>query len=106
MSVLIKGMKMPENCIRCPFAENVPPGRTRCLITRRMLADGYNAPSPERNDHCPLVALPDTHGDLIDRDEAYDCIAEQEGGNYVDMDTVGKGLECTPTIVEAEERES
>lgn len=69
MSVIVKGMKMPENCIKCPFAENVPPGRTRCLIMWRWLAEGYNAPSPERNEHCPLVALPDTHGDLIDRDE-------------------------------------
>lgn len=59
MSVLIKGMEMPENCIMCPFAERVPPGRTRCLLTYRFLADGYKAPSPERNEFCPLVAQPE-----------------------------------------------
>lgn len=79
MSVIVKGVKMPESCGTC-FVGN----RTIC------------------KNGCPLGVLPDKHGDLIDRDEAYDCIAEQEGGNYVDMDTVGKGLECAPTIVEAE----
>lgn len=39
MSVLIKNMKMPENCIMCPFAERVPPGRTRCLRTDFLLMD-------------------------------------------------------------------
>ena len=59
MSVLIKNMKMLENCRTCPFAERVPPGRTRCLITCRFLADGYKAPSPERNEFCPLVEQPE-----------------------------------------------
>ena len=68
MSVLIKGMLMPENCVVCPMAENIPPGRTRCLLTRRLLADNYNPPAYERNEHCPLVDL-GKHGDLIDRDE-------------------------------------
>lgn len=39
------------------------------------------------------------HGDLIDRDVAYDKIAEQEGGNYVDMDAVDMGLSETPVII-------
>ena len=39
---------------------------------------------------------------LIDADEAYDRIMEQEGGNLVDMDCVGMGLEECKTIVEAE----
>ena len=46
--------------------------------------------------------LPKCHGRLIDADVAYDKIAEQEGGNYVDMDLVGFGLEETPTIIEAD----
>ena len=68
MSVLIRGMQMPEGCIACLFAENIPPGRTRCLITCRILAENYNAPSYNRPGFCPLVDL-GSHGDLIDRDE-------------------------------------
>lgn len=51
-----------------------------------------------------VVPVP-PHGDLIDRDVAYDKIAEQEGGNYVDMDLVGMGLNETPVIIPAEEEE-
>lgn len=39
------------------------------------------------------------HGDLIEREAAYDKIAEQEGGNYVDMDAVDMGLSETPVII-------
>ena len=45
------------------------------------------------------------HGDLIERDAAYDKIAEQEGGNYVDMDAVDMGLNETPTIMPADKEE-
>lgn len=48
------------------------------------------------------VPLPEGHGELVDKTEAYDRIAEQEGGNYIDMDSVGKGLEECQTIVPAE----
>lgn len=51
---------------------------------------------------CPLVPVP-PHGDLIERDVAYDKIAEQEGGNYVDMDAVGMGLSEAPVIIPAEQ---
>ena len=74
MSVLIKNMKMPEKCITCPFAERVPPGRTRCLITCRFLADGYKAPSPERNEFCPLVEQPEIRTQM----SSANCISRQE----------------------------
>lgn len=49
--------------------------------------------------------VPEPHGRLIDASEAYDKIAEQEGGNYVDMDAVGMGLDETPTVIPASEEE-
>jgi len=100
MSVIVKGMKMPEKCGSCDLFHAESPMHCTVVKGHKTVGAPYGMPRPE---WCPLVALPDTHGDLIDRDEAYDCIAEQEGGNYVDMDTVGKGLECAPTIVEAED---
>ena len=55
MSIVIKGMRMPESCASCPFAERIPPGRTRCLLTRRLLAENYEAPSRlNRNEYCPI----------------------------------------------------
>ena len=103
MSIIVKGMKMPDSCAVCSFAGKggYHMERVVCMFTGK----NEDAVNVDRLPDCPLIALPDKHGDLIDRDEAYDCIAEQEGGNYVDMDTVGKGLECAPTIVEAEDNE-
>lgn len=59
MSIVIKGMRMPENCASCPFAERIPPGRTRCLLTCRLLAEDYEAPSQlKRNEYCPIEERP------------------------------------------------
>lgn len=59
MSIVIKGMRMPENCASCPFAESIPPGRTRCLLTCRLLAENYEAPSRlNRNEYCPIEERP------------------------------------------------
>lgn len=56
MSVLIKGMKMPEDCFSCPLKEE-----GFCNIT-----NAYAAEINERNSDCPLVELPEHHGDLVD----------------------------------------
>lgn len=98
MSIIVKGMEMPElyETYKVNFAMT---NDGKIVMGMCPLNETGYRPVGE------VVALPDKHGDLIDREEAYDCISEQEGGNYVDMDTVGKGLECTPVIVEAEESE-
>ena len=57
MSVLIKGMEMPETCNECYLREkNVCPV-LRCIV------EGYYRPS-----FCPIVEVPTPHGRLIDED--------------------------------------
>lgn len=94
MSILIKGMEMPE-------------GHPLWIIVH---SDG-TVEASEVSQSRPVgwqtlrnaaVSI-SPHGDLIDRDVAYDKIAEQEGGNYVDMDAVDMGLNETPTIIPAED---
>lgn len=51
MSIYIKGMEMPENCIRCPLRHDCPFPQ---FINRR-------------SEDCPLVEIP-PHGRLIDAD--------------------------------------
>lgn len=66
MSILIKGMKMPNACYECEFYNEVCP------------FDGVGVwydPLRERADGCPLLEVPD-HGDLIDRDEAVKRMTE------------------------------
>lgn len=101
LSVLIKGMKMPRGCLECMFKDIGTYGMTQCLLVAGWIeyaGDGYEIPEA-----CPLVEIKTPHGRLIDEIKAYDHIAEQEGGNYVDMDMVDMGLQETPTVIEAEE---
>lgn len=101
MSILIKGMEMPESCYYCPFADGVWQKNKRCLINgEEMPRDGRNV--QQNHLTCPLIeVLP--HGRLIDANATYDSIAEVEhSGNYVDMDAVGRGIDDTPTVIPAD----
>lgn len=112
MSILIKGMRMPENCCVCPFAERIPPGRTRCLLTCRMLAENYEAPRSEREEHCPLVDLGE-HGRLIDADDLKNhiCAWAINGRplyricKYDDLLELLNAIDNVQTVIEAEDKE-
>ena len=70
MSVLIKGMEMPDSCYHCKIAESC--GHYITNYTNR------------RHPDCPLVALPDKHGDLIDRQKLI------EDNKHLEYPTDGK----------------
>lgn len=111
MSVLIRDMEMPTSCADC-----------------RLMADGWcysvgfeqreKISTVKRPTWCPLVPVPEPHGDLIDRDDLYRSI----GGNgkcngcpndarkcqfyreYCLMDFCER-IEDAPTIIPAEPAE-
>ena len=60
-SIIVKGMKMPKSCEKCMIRYGL-----YCMASdyKRL---SYGA-MHRREEWCPLVALPDKHGDLIDRD--------------------------------------
>ena len=80
MSVLIKGMKMPENCIACPMQFGgwcyVSPPE----IDERVAPTVDEAAEQGKPEWCPLVDL-GKHGDLIDRD-ALELDADYDDGDY------------------------
>lgn len=86
MSILIKSIKMPKNCDIC-FIRDV------CE---------YSMPLSKRPIDCPLVEVPEPHGDLIDRDTLKlkhrwtDDFYETE---YVEVNDI----DDAPTIIPAEE---
>lgn len=91
MSVVIKGMQMPENCSDCPVALSGKYCRINQTYTTYIKL-------PIRPDHCPLVELPEHHGRLIDAD---DLVTESlADGAYGYVDT--KEIYDAHTIVEAE----
>lgn len=92
MSILIKGMEMPESCYYCPFADGVWQKNKRCLINgKEMPRDGRDV--QQNHISCPLIEIP-PHGELIDRDALPTSRVEWE-------DIVN-----APTIIEAEEGEN
>jgi len=118
MSVIVKGMRMPENCIECISSDL----RTAIKCTEWTEISAGRREN-ERAWSCPLVEIPEKHGRLIDADafaERIKSIIERQG--YDDL-TIGKfltvgdvlnaviadlkgmtlyGYEHTPTVIEAE----
>ena len=85
MSVLIKGMKMPEKCGKCRFATAF-----ECQVTKNFITT-FNV----RQVDCPLVPVP-PHGRLIDADA---LIAAHKD---VCSRSMKFNLDLAPTIIEAD----
>lgn len=88
MGAYIKGMKMSKNCLECEikaweegFSEYVCP------------FSGIPCLSIGRQDDCPLVELPEKHGDLIDRDALV-----KEMTNGIRAGNLEEGYEMYPNI--------
>ena len=111
MGVYIKGMEMPENCAMCPLCHrNFDGNETRlaCYALKKWCDENI-----DRLSDCPLVEVPEPHGDLIDRE-----ILEQglrngiKAGNleegyehYANINNMDDCVECVKyadTVIEAE----
>lgn len=102
MSILIKGMEMPKNCMSCPFP-SVGVDWYYCYCPG---VDGKAYDFEQSNtvpDDCPLVALPDHHGRLVDADKCEDYFWEHLDDNG--MAGAMNAINDMPTIVEAEDSE-
>lgn len=101
MSILIRGMEMPENCILCPLIDGEYGG---CLV------DGKGHGDPNSPEGCPLVEVPTPHGRLGDLDHIAEFISnmlKHEDGNlktWSDYEVLDM-IESSPTIIEAEGEE-
>ena len=85
MTILIKGMEMPENCEKCPFLDYE---EGFCFASGEKIKSGWYVStlysgSPEfntmRNPKCPLIEVPTPHGRLIDADD-FDSRIRAAGG--------------------------
>lgn len=98
MSVIVKGMEMPENCAECKLKTwtNTDPYCT--AIQSKLEWNKYSSGSWVGIDkRCPLRPLPERHGRLIDAD----AMKRVWMGARIDGD-IGMLLDARPTIVEAE----
>ena len=101
MSVIVKGMEMPENCMSCPFP-SVGVDWYYCYCPG---VDGkaYDfEQSKTVPDDCPLIALPDKHGRLVDADAMCNDLATVDPRYETMIDWCIRVTEAQPTIVESE----
>ena len=80
MSILIKGMDVPHDCLDCYVAQ---------------FCKEYQDEENERPYGCPLVEIPEPHGRLIDADVFEEMLNR----------TGGVKLKNVPTVIESEEEE-
>lgn len=104
MSILIKGMAMPDCCWNCPLLEGE---YGECNISRKKIkvADG-------RLTDCPLIELPD-HGDLIDQKEIMrefsDFVRASNNSDFAEVPTWNDAVSLVgsaPVVIQAERGES
>ena len=90
MSVIVKGMKMPDSCYHCKIAENCG----------HYIANYIDRRHPE----CPLIALPDKHGRLVDADALIIDLMDRgvEGIQTDDWAEIQQTVMDALTIVESE----
>lgn len=102
MSLIIKGMSLPEYCEACPcydWKEDI------CRIT-----DSPNDFSDTRIFDCPLVEIPTPHGRLIDADRLFSIVEQMEGLGTLDSENdvalsaveVLSIIDQSPTVIETE----
>ena len=103
MSVVVKGMETPKNCVDC-YLERCG----ICIPTGKVMSMSWE----RRLDDCPLVELPEKHGRLIDADALMDIfadrlvkISERYGTHSAVAGAVSgamKLLDIQPTVLEKE----
>ena len=96
MSVIVKGMEMPAECMRCPMSRCVGIGSNvelMCTRLRRSVPDEEGC----RDEECPITEIKTPHGKLVDFDA---MINEFWDGYYMEIHSRDVG--DIPVIVEAE----
>ena len=78
MSIIVKGMKMPKCCRECMIIRV----DLKCYCGKTVGQKEWK--SETRPEWCPLVALPDKHGELIDRQKLI------EDNKHLEYPTDGK----------------
>lgn len=98
MSVLIKGMKMPDGCYVCPILNQ---DDCYCEVKQAKADDIFDRP-----DWCPLVEVPTPHGRLIEEPTtlSYSGVCKIDPYNYVGLAEYFCGqIKSQQTVIEAEE---
>ena len=97
MSVIVKGMKMPENCDVCMFSDwsNLHQTAACKICEYNPCFDDFSREHlSKRANFCPLAEIPPRHGRLIDGDALHLPTGEIASR---------MSIRCAPTVIEAED---
>lgn len=72
VSVLVKGMTMPESCVECRMTTDA----WFCSAMPKEFGGYADDYGEKRPDWCPLVELPEKHGRLIDAEALIDTLEQ------------------------------
>lgn len=97
MSVLIRGMEMPENCDKCRFQSEL---RLYCDAMPYNFCG--NTDDIERPDWCPLIEIP-PHGRLIDADALKTAFPTCDNHMNIKIAAVRATINHAPTVIDAED---
>ena len=100
MSLLIKGLNIPKNCLLCPccVGEGIGMGRQHYC---QVIDDEPCVSETYRPKNCPLVEIPTPHGRLIDADELIGYLNEWLSDS-VALFGFTRIINHQPIIIEAE----
>ena len=108
MSILIKGMEMPDRCFACPLCDVDGDGGVLCAISHGSYIEYKDVDEDiaidHRPDDCPLIEVP-PHGRLIDADalsQIHWNYAYKDNHNYGFHITAKAWIDAAPTIIPAE----
>ena len=102
MSVIVRGMEMPQKCGQCKFYHAEYPMYCMAVKGYRTVGAPYGMPRP---DWCPLVEIPTPHGRLGDLDELKTAFPICDNSMDIKIASVRATINHAPTIIEAEGRE-
>jgi hypothetical protein len=98
MSLIIKGMKFPKNCMECELRFIARGLDTECIFSNDVVDDCTD----RRLYRCPLVELPTPHGRLIDADSLIEYINKELKGDEYIQRMFRRIVKSRPTVIEAE----
>ena len=105
MSILIKGMEMPQGCYNCPLQHRGFNGSETvhyCYVIAKEVAD-----DGETDTDCPLIEVPTPHGRLIDADMFQQQMYERNFDGRLSecwLALVNLFLSVAPTVIEVEDK--
>ena len=110
MSVIVKGMEMPQNCNECDLSRRRHSSMGDIIDCKRIgtVGSAFNDPYMiliVRHPNCPLAKIKEPHGRLGDLDELkahYRYSEADSEDERVWMMNIRRAITNAPTVIEAE----